>query len=97
MLTIAQITDLHITNGSQPKDQARNAARLRTALKSVLDLKRAPSAILLTGDLVDLGQPDEYAALKDILSDSENPALFRDRQSRFPRRLPPGLSAGAGG
>ena len=29
VLTIAQITDLHITNGSQPKDRARNEARLR--------------------------------------------------------------------
>ena len=36
MLTIAQITDLHITNGNQPKDQVRNATRLRTALKSDL-------------------------------------------------------------
>ena len=46
MLTIAQITDLHITNGSQPKDRVRNAARLRTVLKSIYAMKPRPAAIL---------------------------------------------------
>ena len=76
MLTIAQITDLHITNGSQPVEQARNAARLRTALEHILQLKPAPAAILVTGDLVDLGQPDEYASLKEILAVTDIPMYF---------------------
>ncbi|HEX4177974.1 MAG TPA: metallophosphoesterase, partial [Rhizomicrobium sp.] len=76
MLTIAQITDLHITNGSQPKDRARNEARLRTALNAINQLKPAPAAILVTGDLVDLGQPDEYEALKDVLAGTDIPIHF---------------------
>jgi 3',5'-cyclic-AMP phosphodiesterase len=76
VLTIAQITDLHITNGTQPKDQARNAARLRVALKDIHELKPRPAAILVTGDLVDQGQPDEYVALKEILAESQIPLHF---------------------
>ena len=63
MLTIAQITDLHITNGSQPKDRERNAARLRTVLKSIYAMKPRPAAILATGDLVLAGRTvDELTA-----------------------------------
>ncbi len=81
MLTIAQITDLHITNASQPKDRARNEARLRTALNAINQLKPPPAAILVTGDLVDRGQPDEYAALKEILAGTDYPDLFHGGQS----------------
>ncbi|MEI7790119.1 MAG: phosphodiesterase [Alphaproteobacteria bacterium] len=76
MLTIAQITDLHITNGSQPKDRERNAARLRTVLKSITAMKPRPAAILATGDLVDLGQADEYDELKQILASCEIPIFY---------------------
>src|SRR5579872_87071 len=76
VLTIAQITDLHITNASQPKDRARNEARLRTALHAINQLKPHPAAILVTGDLVDRGEPDEYAALKEILAGTEIPTYF---------------------
>jgi len=92
VLTIAQITDLHITNGSQPKDQARNEARLRTALQDIYDLKPAPAAILVTGDLVDRGQPDEYAALKEILAGSKIPIHFgvgnHDSRPAFRKAFP---------
>jgi Icc protein len=76
VLTIAQITDLHITNGSQPTDQARNAARLRTVLKSIHAMKPRPAAILVTGDLADQGLPDEYDALKEILRTCEIPLYY---------------------
>lgn len=92
MLTIAQITDLHITNGKQPKDQARNAARLRVALKDIHELKPRPAAILVTGDLVDQGQPDEYAALKEILAESQIPLHFgvgnHDARAAFRQAFP---------
>jgi Icc protein len=74
VLTIAQITDLHITNAAP--DQARNRDRLRTVLKAIGELKPRPAAILLTGDLADTGQPDEYAALKDILAGLSIPVYF---------------------
>jgi Icc protein len=92
VLTIAQITDLHITNGSQPKDQARNEARLRIALQDIYALKPPPAAILVTGDLVDQGLPDEYDALKEILADSKIPIHFgignHDSRAAFREAFP---------
>ena len=92
MLTIAQITDLHITNGSQPKDRERNAARLRIVLKSITAMKPLPAAILATGDLVDLGQADEYDELKQILGDCEIPIYYgignHDARPTFRAALP---------
>src|SRR5882757_9023870 len=92
VLTIAQITDLHITNGTKPKDQVRNAARLRIALKSINDLKSPPACILVTGDMVDLGQPDEYDALKEILAGTKIPMHFavgnHDSRAAFREAFP---------
>jgi len=92
VLTIAQITDLHITNGSQPKDQARNADRLRIVLKSITAMKPRPAAILATGDLVDLGQSDEYDALKQILAGCEIPIYYgignHDARDTFRQAFP---------
>lgn len=92
MLTIAQITDLHITNGSQPVDHVRNAARLRTVLKSIYQMKPRPAAILATGDLVDMGASDEYEELKQILASCEIPIYFgignHDARSTFRAAFP---------
>ena len=92
VLTIAQITDLHITNASQPKDKARNEARLRTVLHSINQLKPAPAAILITGDLVDTGQPDEYEALKEILAATDIPTYLtvgnHDSRAAFREAFP---------
>jgi 3',5'-cyclic-AMP phosphodiesterase len=92
LLTIAQITDLHITNGSRPKEQARNTARLHTALAAIRELKPPPAAILVTGDMVDLGQADEYAALKQILATIDIPIYFgvgnHDSREAFRQAFP---------
>lgn len=73
MLTIAQITDLHITSDKDPLNKARNEARLKTALKAIHALAPRPAAILATGDLVDRGEPEEYAELAKLLETSEIP------------------------
>jgi 3',5'-cyclic AMP phosphodiesterase CpdA len=73
MLTIAQITDLHITSDTDPPRKKRNEARLRQALKAIHELNPPPSAIIASGDLVDRGEPEEYAELKAILKDVSIP------------------------
>lgn len=87
MLTIAQITDLHITTGRDPLNQLRNEQRLRLVLRSIHALKPRPVAIIASGDLADHGDPAEYAALKAILADCEIPIYFavgnHDRRSAF--------------
>jgi 3',5'-cyclic AMP phosphodiesterase CpdA len=85
MLTIAQITDIHICTGHA--GAARNEARLRAALAAIQRLKPKPAAILLTGDLTDHGEKQEYESLRDILRDTDMPLYFgmgnHDRREAF--------------
>jgi Icc protein len=92
MLTIAQITDLHITTGKHPMERSRGEARLRATLKSIHALKPRPAALLVTGDLVDLGESEEYAALKKIMAEAEIPLYYglgnHDRRQAFRNCFP---------
>lgn len=87
MLSIAQITDLHVTTGHDPLSRMRNEQRLRQVLRSIHDLKPRPVAIIASGDLVDHGEPAEYAELKAILADAEIPIYYavgnHDRRKPF--------------
>jgi 3',5'-cyclic AMP phosphodiesterase CpdA len=73
MFTIAQITDLHVTTSVDPLNQTRNADRLRQTLASIAAMRPLPVAIIATGDLVDRGTIEEYAALKAILTELDMP------------------------
>lgn len=92
MLTIAQITDLHITSGKDPENQRRNEARLRQVLKAIHDRQPRPDAIVASGDLVDRGEPEEYAELVRILKDVEIPLYLgvgnHDRRAAFRAAFP---------
>ena len=66
-LTIAQITDLHVTTDQDPLNRRRNELRLRQVLRAIHSLRPRPIAILATGDLVDRGEPEEYLELKAVM------------------------------
>jgi 3',5'-cyclic AMP phosphodiesterase CpdA len=87
LLTIAQITDLHITTDRDPVNRWRNAERLSQVLKSIHALKPRPVAIIASGDLVDRGEPEEYAELVELLKSVEIPIYFgignHDRRALF--------------
>ncbi|MDB5479493.1 MAG: metallophosphoesterase [Caulobacteraceae bacterium] len=70
MLTIAQITDLHIATAAP---RLGNAERLRTVLAAIAALRPRPAAIFASGDLTETGTPEEYAALRDILKGAPSP------------------------
>jgi 3',5'-cyclic-AMP phosphodiesterase len=76
MLTLAQITDLHITSDKDPLNKERNESRLRAVLRAIHERKPRPVAIIATGDLVDRGEPEEYEELKRVLADVELPIYF---------------------
>jgi 3',5'-cyclic AMP phosphodiesterase CpdA len=92
MLTIAQITDLHITTDKDPVNQERNEQRLRAVLAAIHALQPRPVAIIASGDLVDRGEAEEYAALKAILRDVEIPIYMglgnHDRRDPFRAAYP---------
>ena len=87
MLTIAQITDLHITGSADPVNRQRNAERLQAVLAAIHALRPRPAAIIASGDLANVGDPEEYAALAAILIDVEIPVYMavgnHDRRRQF--------------
>ena len=76
MLTIAQITDLHITDARGGENMRRNDDRFRQVLDSVHALAPRPAALILSGDLVDKGAPEEYRRLQGLLADCEIPTYM---------------------
>ncbi|MBV8656842.1 MAG: phosphodiesterase [Burkholderiales bacterium] len=68
-MLIAQITDTHIKlPGKLAYDRVDTAAMLQRCVAEVCQLDPQPDLIVLTGDLVDLGRPEEYAYLKTLLA-----------------------------
>lgn len=63
-LSIAHLSDPHITTGPLG---AGPAAGLQLALARVLALEPLPVAVVLSGDLVDQGKPEEYEELRRII------------------------------
>ena len=68
-MLIAQITDTHIKlPGKLAYRKVDTAAMLKRCVQELLALEPQPDLVLLTGDLVDLGRPEEYEHLKSILA-----------------------------
>jgi 3',5'-cyclic AMP phosphodiesterase CpdA len=68
-MLICQISDLHIK--AQRKKSYRvvdTSAALEACVESIGRLPQAPDVIVITGDLVDFGRADEYAALAALLA-----------------------------
>jgi 3',5'-cyclic AMP phosphodiesterase CpdA len=68
-MLIAQITDTHIkAAGRLAYRRVDSAARLRDCVGHLNSLQPRPDIVLLTGDLVDFGRPEEYALLRELLA-----------------------------
>ncbi|MDZ4376304.1 MAG: phosphodiesterase [Phenylobacterium sp.] len=76
MLTIAQITDLHVTTEKDPLNQQRNEERLRQVMRTIHELRPRPVAIIASGDLVDRGEVEEYLELQRLMADCEIPIFY---------------------
>jgi 3',5'-cyclic AMP phosphodiesterase CpdA len=69
-ILLAQISDLHIGAGVGKADPARRAERVVAALS---ELDPAPDAVVVTGDLTQLGEPGEYDRVRELLAPLEMP------------------------
>lgn len=68
LFLIAHISDLHIKlPGRMAYGRVDTAAALVQCLETLARLPQQPDAVLLTGDLTDFGQPEEYDHLLDML------------------------------
>ena len=65
---LVQLSDTHIVApGQLAYGRIDTAPPLARAVASVGRLRQPPDAVVITGDLVDLGQPAEYARLRKLL------------------------------
>ncbi|QIG38150.1 phosphodiesterase [Microbacterium sp. 4R-513] len=93
--TILHLSDTHFLAGNRPlADRYDTAANLGRTLEAVERLGLRPDAMVFTGDLTDLGEPEAYAALREAVhpvadrlgaplvwvsgNHDERPALRRD-------------------
>ncbi|MBA3477652.1 MAG: phosphodiesterase [Lautropia sp.] len=71
---IAQLTDLHIREpGRLAYGRIDSSEYLRRAVRSILDLKQRPDAVVITGDLTDFGRAAEYEHLSLLLDPLQMP------------------------
>ena len=70
-MLIAQLSDPHIWPAGGGPEKAAHTANLRQAVRQVNALR--PDCVLLTGDLVNAGSEDEYAALVEALAPLDAP------------------------
>lgn len=70
MTTLVQLSDTHIVEPGRRLLDGRvdTAAALARAVAAVNRLPQPPDAVLISGDLVDSGQPREYAHLRELLA-----------------------------
>lgn len=69
-MLIAQLTDMHVsTPGARSLGGADSIARATAAVRFLTTLDTPPDLVLLTGDNVQRGEPDEYAELLRVLRD----------------------------
>ena len=65
---IAHISDLHIRQpGELAYRRVDTAAHLRRCIAHIVAYRPQPDIVVITGDLVDSGRPEEYAHLTELL------------------------------
>ncbi len=71
---LAQLSDLHIKAGGRLSyGVVDTLGALRLAVDRLNALQPRPDALVITGDLVDFGTPEEYATLREVLAELTMP------------------------
>lgn len=102
MIKILQITDLHLLSpGGLLEDVVDPEARLRECLAEIETLHGDATALVVTGDLTDTGDPAAYELLKRILADYKLPSTYltignHDDRTRFAQAFPDSVHTATG-
>lgn len=68
-MIVCQLSDTHVmTEGQLASGVVDTNAALRRTIAHLLTLPQQPDAVVMTGDLVDGGKPEEYAVLREIIA-----------------------------
>ena len=75
-MLIAQITDLHVTRpGRLCNDKVDTGRLLGAAVERIRRLVPAPDLVIVTGDLVDHGERDEYRETRQLMEPLSMPVF----------------------
>lgn len=73
-MLVAQISDLHIKRpGGLAYRRVDTAAHLARCIEKLNSTTPRPAAVIMTGDLVDQGEPEQYEHLKSLLAKLDIP------------------------
>lgn len=77
-IRLIHLTDIHAVAPDAPHrgPRADGLARLRVALARIEELTPGPDAVIVSGDLTDIGDPASYAALKEAIASVDAPLLL---------------------
>ncbi len=76
-MILCQISDLHIKRkGALAYQRVDTAEALRRCVRGIARLRPAPDAVVVTGDLVDMGDAQEYAHLRELLGELPMPCYL---------------------
>ncbi|NYT37917.1 phosphodiesterase [Allopusillimonas soli] len=75
-MLIAQITDLHVHDTGRHTREIQAASHLARCIQDLNALDPRPDLVLVTGDLTDHGQADEYVRLRSLLAALDLPVLL---------------------
>lgn len=67
-VVIAQFSDLHVVAGARNTFGIDTVSGLERCIRHLCALDRPPDLLVASGDLVDLGLPEEYARLRELLA-----------------------------
>ena len=92
-MIVCQVSDMHVRAGGKlAYGVVDTAAHLRRCIAHILKLKQRPDAVVMTGDLVDGGKPEEYALLRAIIAPLAMPVYLipgnTTSMKRCARRFP---------
>lgn len=93
MTVVVQFTDTHVVAPGRTHFGTDTARYLADAITAVNALRPRPICVVVTGDLVDHGEPEEYANFARIMAPLAMPYYVlvgnHDRRDRLRETLPP--------
>lgn len=98
---LVQLTDTHVCQrGAVLYGRIDTGAMLHSAVTSVLELKQKPDAVVVTGDLVDVASPAEYAQVEKLLAPLDMPVYLmpgnHDERDQMRKGFPSHVYLGTG-
>ena len=76
-MIVCQVSDMHLmADGKLAYGVVDTAAHFRRCIAQIQALPQPPDSVVMTGDLVDGGEPEQYALLREIIAPLSMPVYL---------------------